>query len=82
MIVDFTNVPIGNHVLGNVGPDEPFGGGEPPDDFDVADPETTGQMMQFRVVPANEVDDSTPPQFLQLPAIIPLPAATVTRRWR
>jgi FtsP/CotA-like multicopper oxidase with cupredoxin domain len=35
--------------------------------------------MQFRVVPANEVDDSTPPQFLQLPAIIPLPAETVTR---
>ena len=29
MIVDFTNVPQGNYVLGNVGPDEPFGGGEP-----------------------------------------------------
>ena len=38
MIVDFTNVPSGNYVLGNVGPDEPFGGGEPDDDFDVADP--------------------------------------------
>ena len=36
LIVDFTNVPVGNHVLGNVGPDEPFGGGEPPDDFDQA----------------------------------------------
>jgi spore coat protein A len=80
VIVDFTNVPVGNHVLRNVGPDEPFGGGEPPDDFDVADPDTTGQIMQFRVVPAVGVDDSTPPQFLQLPAITPLPAETMTRQ--
>ena len=29
LIVDFTNVPVGNYVLGNVGPDEPFGGGVP-----------------------------------------------------
>ena len=29
VIVDFTNVPPGNYVLGNVGPDEPFGGGVP-----------------------------------------------------
>ena len=34
VIVDFTNVPVGNYVLGNVGPDEPFGGGEPGVDFD------------------------------------------------
>jgi FtsP/CotA-like multicopper oxidase with cupredoxin domain len=79
MIVDFTNVPVGSYVLGNVGPDEPFGGGEPPDDFDVADPDTTGKIMQFNVVPATGVDASTPPQFLQLPAITPLPPATVTR---
>ena len=31
------------------------------------------------VVPALTVDASTPPQFLQLPAITPLPAETVTR---
>jgi len=79
LIVDFTNVPAGNHVLGNVGPDEPFGGGVPGIDFPVADPATTGQILQFRVVPAVDVDTSTPPQFLQLPAITPLPAATVTR---
>ena len=36
--------------------------------------------MQFRVVPAVGADDSTPPQFLQLPAITPLPAATATRQ--
>jgi spore coat protein A len=75
MIVDFTNVPVGNYVLANAGPDEPFGG--PP--FDPADPASTGQIMQFRVGPVVGVDASTPPQFLQLPAITPLPAATVTR---
>jgi spore coat protein A, manganese oxidase len=80
VIVDFTNVPVGNHVLGNVGPDEPFGGGEPDEDFDVADPDTTGQIMQFQVVPALTVDATTPPQFLQLPVISPLPAETVTRQ--
>jgi FtsP/CotA-like multicopper oxidase with cupredoxin domain len=79
IIVDFTNVPVGNYVLGNVGPDEPFGGGEAPGDFDAADPDTTGQIMQFRVVPAVAPDPTTPPQFLVLPAITPLPPATVTR---
>ena len=43
VIVDFTNVPLGRHVLANVGPDEPFGGGVPGSDFEVADPETTGR---------------------------------------
>jgi FtsP/CotA-like multicopper oxidase with cupredoxin domain len=79
LIVDFTNVPPGNHVLGNVGPDEPFGGGEPGVDFTPADPATTGQIMELRVTPAVDADDSTPPRFLQLPAIAPLPEATVTR---
>lgn len=73
LIVDFTNVPVGNYVLGNIGPDEPFGGGEPPDDFDLADPETTGQVMEFRVVPAAGIDETTPPMFLQLPSIPALP---------
>jgi spore coat protein A, manganese oxidase len=80
VIVDFTNVPVGNHVLGNVGPDEPFGGGVPEEDFDVADPTTTGQIMQFRVVPAVAHDPTTPPQFLRLPAIVPLPPETITRQ--
>lgn len=79
LIVDFTNVPLGNHVLTNVGPDEPFGGGVPGLDFPPADPASTGQIMQFRVVPAVAPDPTTPPQFLQLPAITPLPPATVTR---
>jgi FtsP/CotA-like multicopper oxidase with cupredoxin domain len=79
VIVDFTNVPVGSHVLGNVGPDEPFGGGVPGADFEPADPSSTGQVLEFRVVPAVDVDDSTPPQFLQLPALVPLPPETVTR---
>ena len=61
LIVDFTNVPVGNYILGNIGPDEPFGGGEPPDDFDTADPATTGQVLQFRVVLAMSPDSTTPP---------------------
>ena len=58
LIVDFTNVPTGNYVLGNLGPDEPFGGG-PPGDFDAADPASTGQIMQFRVAPAVAADPTT-----------------------
>ena len=79
VIVDFTNVPLGNYVLANVGPDEPFGGGVPGIDFVAADPASTGQILEFRVVPAVALDPTTPPQFLILPAITPLPAATVTR---
>jgi FtsP/CotA-like multicopper oxidase with cupredoxin domain len=80
VIVDFTSVPVGNHVLGNVGADEPFGGGVPGVDFPVADPATTGQIMQFRVVPAVAPDPTTPSPFLVLPAITPPPPATVIRR--
>jgi len=73
MIVDFTHVPQGSHILANLGPDEPFGGGIPGVDFTVSDPDTTGQVMEFRVGPAAGTDPSTPPQFLQFPAITPLP---------
>ena len=79
LIVDFTNVPVGSYVLANVGPDEPFGGGVPGVDFPVADPNTTGQIMEFRVVPSVAPDPTTPPHFLVLPAITPLPPETVTR---
>jgi spore coat protein A, manganese oxidase len=79
LIVDFTNVAQGPHTLTNIGPDEPFGGGEPDEDFDVADPDTTGQIMEFRVGPALAPDPTTPPRFLVLPAITPLPEEKVTR---
>jgi FtsP/CotA-like multicopper oxidase with cupredoxin domain len=76
LIVDFTSVPVGRYVLGNVGPDEPFGGGVPGVDFDPADPDSTGQVLQFRVVPAVAPDPTTPPQFLALPAITRLTGGT------
>jgi spore coat protein A len=70
VIVDFTAVPVGTPVtLLNLGPDEPYGGGVPGEDFDPADPETTGQVMEFRVISATGEDNSTPLQYLQLPAI-------------
>jgi spore coat protein A, manganese oxidase len=81
VIVDFSNVGVGTEIiLQNLGPDEPFGGGEPPGDFDQADPDTTGQVMQLRVVPATGPDPSTPPNELVLPAIAPLPGVTNTRQ--
>jgi FtsP/CotA-like multicopper oxidase with cupredoxin domain len=79
LIVDFTNVPTGNYVLGNVGPDDPFGGGIPGEDFEPSHPDSTGQVMQFRVVPAASPDPTTPPQFLQLPALTPLPVEDYVR---
>jgi FtsP/CotA-like multicopper oxidase with cupredoxin domain len=81
VIVDFTNVPVNTEiVLLNLAPDEPFGGGEPPDDFDQADPDTTGQVMKFIVRRSRGRDPSTPPSQLVLPPIAPLPEATVTRQ--
>jgi FtsP/CotA-like multicopper oxidase with cupredoxin domain len=79
IIVDFTKVAKGSYVLGNVGPDEPFGGGVPGEDFDPSDPDSTGQVLEFRVGAATAPDPSTPPQFLVLPPITPLPQESVTR---
>jgi spore coat protein A len=68
VIVDFSGLPVGTTLeLLNIGPDEPFGGGTPGVDFDVSDPGTTGQVMQFRVGPRNGCDWSTPPMYLWLP---------------
>jgi bilirubin oxidase len=81
VIVDFTGVSPGTEILLlNVGPDEPFSGGLPGKDFKPADPNTTGQVMQLRVIGATGSDSSTPPSQLGLPPIISLPAATRTRR--
>ncbi len=76
VIVDFTNVAQGNYILTNLGPDEPFGGPGGP----VADPNSTGQVMEFRVGPALSVDTTTPPMFLQLPAITPLAPTNTPRQ--
>jgi spore coat protein A len=81
VIMDFTGVAPGTVItLLNIAPDEPFGGGVPGVDFAPSDPNTTGQVMQFRVVAPVGVDPSTPPAQLVLPAKRVLPAATVTRQ--
>jgi FtsP/CotA-like multicopper oxidase with cupredoxin domain len=80
VIVDFSAVPVGtNIILLNLGPDEPFGGGVPGDDFAPSDPLTTGQVMQFTVVPSTSADLSVAPAQMALPPIVPLGASAVTR---
>jgi len=79
VIVDFSGLPAGTELfLINEGPDEPFGGGEPPGDFDTANPATTGQVMRFSVVPLSAADTSLIPA--QLPAPPKPGAHTVTRQ--
>lgn len=81
VIVDFTGIAAGTEIiLQNIGPDEPFGGGLPGVDFAPADPQTTGQVMQFRVVAAAAPDPSTPPTNLTLPARAVLGAPSRTRK--
>jgi bilirubin oxidase len=73
IIIDFTGAAAGtNIILENLGPDEPFGGGEPGIDFDPADPGTTGQVMQFRVVAIAGTDATIPLDDLSLPTITPI----------
>lgn len=81
VIVDFTGLAVGTELhLINEGPDEPFGGGTPGTDFDAADPDTTGQVMKFVVVPLNSKDNSQDPARLTLPAFRPLGPASTTRK--
>ena len=81
VIVDFSELPVGAEVLlRNVGPDEPFSGGEPDGDFEPADPDTTGQVMLFRVVRRVGPDHSTPPDQLVLPPRTALGPESVTRQ--
>ena len=80
VILDFTDVPVGTDiVLRNLGPDEPFGGGEPGKDFRPADPGTTGQVMQFRVTARKGTDSSTAPAALRLPRFTALPQTARVR---
>jgi FtsP/CotA-like multicopper oxidase with cupredoxin domain len=67
VIVDFSGFAPGDEILMlNLGPDEPFGG-FPIDPEVIANPETTGQVMQFRVVELTdngnrgEIPTSLPP---------------------
>jgi spore coat protein A len=55
LVVDFSATEADSLFLRNFGPDEPYGGGEPDYDFDVADASTTGQIMRFDISkPLNE----------------------------
>jgi FtsP/CotA-like multicopper oxidase with cupredoxin domain len=70
VIVDFRSVPAGTSVrLLNLGPDEPFGGGEPHEAFEVADPAATGQVMEFRAQKTAGSDPTTPPGSCGFPAM-------------
>lgn len=93
VIVDFTTVPANSRLtLLNIGPDEPFGGGEPCPpgqnpidnegcgDFVAADPATTGQVMELRVVPMKGKDNSIRPSMLSLPVPDAMGPATNIRK--
>jgi spore coat protein A len=79
VIVDFSAAAGTSFRLLNLGPDEPFGGGEIGLDFDPSDPDSTGQVMEFRVSAGPVADPTTPPQYLQLPAITSVGPANITR---
>jgi len=79
VIVDFSGAAGTTFRLLNIGPDEPFGGGEIDVDFDRSDPDSTGQVMEFRVSANSVVDPTTPPEYLQLPAATPVGAVGLTR---
>jgi FtsP/CotA-like multicopper oxidase with cupredoxin domain len=77
VIVDFTGLKPGTKLfLINEGPDEAFDGA---DDRELSDPGTSGQVMQFVVVPLASRDTSTPPGQLKLPGLGTLGGPAVTR---
>ena len=68
VIVDFTGLPVGTEIyLINEGPDEPF---KNPrfEEFEPANPRTTGQVMKFQVVALSSTDTSVDPATLTLPS--------------
>jgi FtsP/CotA-like multicopper oxidase with cupredoxin domain len=70
LVVDFSRLAPGSRVtLRNLGPDGPYQGAA---DAEPADPRSSGQVMQFRVVRASGPDPTTPPDRLAMPAIASL----------
>ncbi|MDO5500752.1 MAG: multicopper oxidase domain-containing protein, partial [Propionibacteriaceae bacterium] len=80
LVVDFSTVPRGRHILRNVGPDGFFGGGIPGIDFPVADPATTGNVLAFDVRNARGTDQSSDPTTIVMPGIPRYPEPVRTRR--
>jgi len=77
VIVDFSGYKTGDKiVLTNVGPDEPFGG-LPVDPAVVANPDSTGQVMVFNVVPLRLRDRSASPATLP---VLPSPVVDAPTR--
>ncbi|MGV8906623.1 MAG: Ig-like domain-containing protein [Acetobacterium sp.] len=72
VIVDFSKATVGDSIiLTNVGPDSPYQGGLP-GSFPAANPTTTGQVMEFKVIPSDGTPDlSTDPSLLVLPTVVP-----------
>lgn len=79
VILDFSGLAVGEEVvLLNLGPDEPFKGFRGHEVPPPADPETTGQVMKFVVVPATgEGNPGTVPE--SLPALQRLATALPDR---
>ena len=75
VLVDFSSLAVGDVVtLLNLGPDEPWGGPSPVDGpQEPADPNTTGLIMQFRVVPltADGRPGALPTAFAPAPVLTP-----------
>lgn len=80
VIVDFSGLAAGAKVvLKNLGPDEPFKGLGNPENGPAANPETTGQVMQFNVVASTGADTSATPATLPAIAALDPNAAAATR---
>ena len=74
VLVDFSGLAVGETVvLKNVGPDDPWGGPDADPPQDPANPDTTGQVMQFRVVAATGagIAGTVPEKFAPLPELRP-----------
>jgi spore coat protein A, manganese oxidase len=80
VIIDFSQFPSGTRLfLVNIAPDEPFGGGDPGEGFEWADPGTTGQVLRFSVVNRVGPETSEPPEQLTLPTPPPPGVESRTR---
>jgi spore coat protein A len=81
VIVDFRNVAVGSYVLGNLGPDEPFGGDPVDGDGDM--PEMR-EVMRFNVVEraagSPGLSAFTEPDSLVLPQVMPLTPTAPVRK--
>jgi spore coat protein A len=79
VIVDFSSLSVGDEVfLRNFAPDGPFEG--PTAGHTPADPNTTGQVMKFRLVAPTGPDTSSLPDTLASVPRIPESQATITRQ--